>query len=229
MIKFFSVILLVFFSVLFCACRNESNQKLRENASDTIIQTSKYVLKGERHFLNDYTPKCENGDVNVVVEIPTGTLEKWEVDKKEGSIKLEFVEGKPRIVQYLAYPGNYGIIPGTLLPKNLGGDGDPLDVLVLGDASERGAVIQCKIIGILIMKDRGEQDDKLIAVKKDSPFYEINSITELDENFSGVLEIVKIWFANYKGPGKIQVDAYLEKPAADSILEISISEFVKNN
>ena len=49
---------------------------------------------------------------------------------------------KPREVKYLGYPGNYGMIPRTLLPKELGGDGDPLDVIVLGPAVERGSCDQ---------------------------------------------------------------------------------------
>ncbi len=218
--------LLVFFAV---SCCNNSSPKTQEPVNDTINQNSEYVLKTDRHFLFDYEPVCENGDINVVVEIPAGTLEKWEVDKKEGSMKLEFVDEKPRIVQYIAYPGNYGMIPQTLLPEELGGDGDPLDVIVLGDASERGSVIQCKVIGILKMLDRGEQDDKLIAVKKDSPFYNIGSIAELDEKFPGVSEIIKIWFSNYKGPGKMEVDGFLEKESADSVLLLAIKEFDKVN
>ncbi|HOZ30867.1 MAG TPA: inorganic diphosphatase [Bacteroidales bacterium] len=208
-----------------CNC-NESPANI-VSVQDTTQNQSIYVLSGEKHFLKEYEPLCENGDINVVVEIPAGTLEKWEVDKKEGNMKLEFVDEKPRIVQYLAYPGNYGMIPQTLLPKELGGDGDPLDVIVLGDSSPRGSVIQCKVIGVLVMFDRGEQDDKLIAVKKDSPFYDINSIAELDEKFIGVSEIISIWFANYKGPGKIEVVGFEEKQTADNILKTSIEEFEK--
>lgn len=210
-----------------CNC-NESPEPVDE-VHDTTQNQSIYVLSGDKHFLKEYEPLCENGDINVVVEIPAGTLEKWEVDKKEGNMKLEFVDEKPRIVQYLAYPGNYGMIPQTLLPKELGGDGDPLDVIVLGDASPLGSVIQCKVIGVLVMFDRGEQDDKLIAVKKDSPFYNLNSIEELDKKFIGVSDIISIWFANYKGPGKIEVVGFEEKQIADEILQTSIDEFQKAN
>ena len=49
-----------------------------------------------------------------------------------------FDHDTPRIVNYLGYPGNYGMIPRAFLPKNLGGDGDPLDVLLLGPSIKRG-------------------------------------------------------------------------------------------
>jgi inorganic pyrophosphatase len=223
--KFRSNIVFVFtFFCLFISCNNNVNTKVEESVDET---ESPYVLIGEKHFLNDYEPYCENGDINVVIEIPAGTLEKWEVDKKNGSMRLEFVDEKPRIVQYLAYPANYGMIPQTVLPKELGGDGDPLDVLVLGDACSRGDVVACKLIGVMCMLDNGEQDDKLIAVKKGSPYYSVNSIAELNEKFPGITEILKIWFTNYKGNGKIEVKGFDEKNVADEILESAVSEFEK--
>ena len=119
-----------------------------------------------KSYLNDYQPQLENGDVNVVVEVPAGTTGKWEVTKPEGELRWEVRDGKPRVVQYLGYPANYGMIPRTLLPKDLGGDGDPLDVVILGNAVPRGSVIPARLIGVMIMIDAGEQDDKLIAVPR---------------------------------------------------------------
>jgi len=57
------------------------------------------------------------------------------VKKPDGIMKWAFEDGKPRVIKYLAYPGNYGMIPRTLLPKELGGDGDPLDIIMLGPLS----------------------------------------------------------------------------------------------
>ena len=74
-----------------------------------------------------------------MIEIPTGTTAKWEVVKPSGELRWEFDQGRPRVVRYLGYPGNYGMIPRTLLPKEEGGDGDPLDVVVLGPAVPRGS------------------------------------------------------------------------------------------
>jgi inorganic pyrophosphatase len=214
------------FLLIFNSCTNKNSDSNQPVSSETKI-TKENVIITNKHLLKDYEPTYENGDINVVVEIPAGTLEKWEVNKIDGNLKLEYIHDTPRIVQYLAYPGNYGMIPRTLLPKEFGGDGDPLDVLVLGDASERGSVIQCKVIGVLKMLDRNEQDDKLIAVKKDSPFYNLNSIKELNERFPGTSDIISIWFKNYKGKGKIEIIGFEEKEVAQEILKKSIEEFVK--
>ncbi len=214
-------VVLSFLTLLFVSCATKDKNEIKESSNITI-EESQNVLNGEKHFLKDYNPVFDNGDINVVVEIPSGTLEKWEVDKSNGNIRLEYVDDTPRIVQYLAYPGNYGMIPQTYLPKELGGDGDPLDVIVLGAASPRGSVIRCKLIGIMQMLDRGEQDDKLIAVQIGSPFYKLNSLEELTSEFNGVTEILKIWFSNYKGSGKIEVLGFEDKEIAENILDDAI-------
>ncbi|MCK5820516.1 MAG: inorganic diphosphatase [Bacteroidales bacterium] len=128
------------------------------------------TLIGEKHFVSGYEPLMEDGKIQAVVEIPAGTLDKWEVDKETGYLKWEIRDGKPRVVQYLGYPGNYGMIPRTLLSKESGGDGDPLDVIVLGQPVERGSIVKAQLIGVLKLLDGGEQDDKLIAVLDGSPF-----------------------------------------------------------
>jgi len=90
-------------------------------------------------------------------------------DRATGKLEWEFKSEKPRFVSYLAYPGHHGTVPGTLLPEHQGGDGDPLDVIVVGPAVPRGSVVTARLLGGLRLMDRGEQDDKLIAVQPDSP------------------------------------------------------------
>ena len=91
-----------------------------------------------------------------------------------------------------------------ILSKENGGDGDPLDIIVLGPPVPRSSVVKCKIVGVLRLLDRGEQDDKLLAVSADSPLYEVNDIGDLRNDYKGVLDIVELWFSNYKGPGKMK-------------------------
>ena len=134
-----SILFFVIFAIYFFSCDNSVPEAA---AHDTDQQTvpaeakDPYTKKGENNYLTGYEAVHDDGDINVVVEIPTGSVQKWEVDKTSGNLKWEFVDGKPREVKYLGYPGNYGMIPRTLLPKELGGDGDPLDVIVLGPAVE---------------------------------------------------------------------------------------------
>ena len=179
----------------------------------------------EENLLTDYPAIAEDGSVNVVIEIPAGTEQKWEVNKTSGIIEWEQVDGTGRIVNYIGYPGNYGFIPQTLLAEKDGGDGDPLDVLVLGSPVNRGSVIKCKIIGVLYLQDRGEQDDKLIAVAKDSPFYQLDSLEDLEATYNGVADIIRLWFSNYKGPSKMVPKGFGDKDAAQQVLEAAVTGY----
>jgi inorganic pyrophosphatase len=160
------------------------------------------VLKGEKNFLTGYDPINKDGTVNVVVEIPAGTIAKYETNNKTGMLELEQKNGAPRFVQYLGYPVNYGAIPRSVMLKSKGGDGDSIDVLVLGPAVPRGAVVRGRAIGVLSLVDTGEVDDKLVVVMENSPFAKVRSIAELDAKFPGVTTIIQTWFTSYKGYDK---------------------------
>ncbi|MBL4770755.1 MAG: inorganic diphosphatase [Planctomycetes bacterium] len=193
---------------------------------DSCTQGDPLLHENGKSYLNDYQPQLENGDVNVVVEVPAGTTGKWEVTKPEGELRWEVRDGNPRVVQFLGYPANYGMIPRTLLPKELGGDGDPLDVVILGNAVPRGSVIPARLIGVMIMIDAGEQDDKLIAVRPDSPFGNVHNMADLEAQFGGTTTILETWFTNYKGPGIITVPGFEDRAKAQEILTAAIEAYV---
>jgi inorganic pyrophosphatase len=179
----------------------------------------------DSNYISDFEPLNEDGEINAVVEIPAGSVEKWEVNKLTGDIEWENEYGQPRVVKYLGYPGNYGMIPRTLLSLESGGDGDPLDVIVLGPPVKRGDVVKCKLIGVLEMLDDGQTDDKLIAVHPNSAFYEVNNINELEEQFGGVTDILKLWFANYKGKERVEIKGFGDRQKAHEILESAMEEY----
>ena len=97
----------------------------------------------------------EDNSLNVVVEIPVGSNEKWEVSKIDGSIKRERKNNSFRLIRYIPYVSNYGFVPQTLQPTDQGGDGDPVDVILIGERFDRGSIIKSKILGVLKMKDEG--------------------------------------------------------------------------
>ena len=99
----------------------------------------------------------------VFIEISKGSNEKFEYDKKSDSLKLNFV------FKDLYFPFNYGFIPGTM-----GGDGDPLDAIVLSaEPIPSSSVVECKPIGMLKTVDRGQTDDKIICVPINDKFAKI--------------------------------------------------------
>lgn len=219
--------LLIIIVLLGISCQHPL-QPTEQSTDNTLHADTSFQIRGDHHYLSGYPALAPNGYVNVVVEIPAGTISKWETDKDTGILAWEIVNGEPRKVQYLGYPGNYGMIPKTILPESLGGDGDPLDILVLGPPVERGKVIPCRLIGMLELLDNGEQDDKLIAVLPHSPFHEINNLIELQNRFEGVLEIISLWFQNYKGPGEIEVKRYKDVKEARKILKQAMQHYKKS-
>ncbi len=185
---------------------------------NTIIDSNNY--------LNDYTTFTSDSLVNIVIEIPAGTDQKWEVNKSTGFIEWERI-GKDslRVIKFLPYPANYGFIPLTLLQKEQGGDGDPLDVFLLGPATERGDVIPSNIVGVIKMIDNGEQDDKLIAVSSVNQFGTIKSLEQLVKAYPGIIENLTSWLTNYKGEGTITVLSVENEISALSILQNAMIGF----
>jgi inorganic pyrophosphatase len=192
---------------------------------DPIRTPEEHALVGPRSFLSGYPSTNADGTVNVVVEIPAGTTAKWEVDKQDGVLRWELEHGNPRVVQYLGYPGNYGMVPRTLLPSELGGDGDPLDVIVLGPAVARGSVLRVHILGVLRLLDGGEQDDKLLAVQEGTALAAARDLDELNLRFPGVTLIVETWFRHYKGPGRLEPLGFGSADSARAILDAAAAAF----
>jgi len=177
------------------------------------------------NYISGYEAINQDSTISVVIEIPAGSTEKWEVEKKNGSLKHEMVDGVPRMIKYLGYPANYGMIPKTKLPKALGGDGDPLDVIVLGESIPRGTIVKAEILGILRLLDKGEQDDKLIAILPNSPFSTAKSIADLEQQFDGALDIIEIWFTNYKGKNMLKSNGFGNKIEAKKVLNYAVSAY----
>ncbi|MBS1268429.1 MAG: Inorganic pyrophosphatase [Nitrosopumilus sp.] len=113
--------------------------------------------------------------INVIVEIPKGSMNKYEYDKDHNLIKLDRVLFSP-----FHYPGDYGLIPQTLSE-----DGDPLDALVIvTNPTYPGVLIESRPIGLLEMKDDGEPDDKIICVSINDPRYlHTKDIKDIEDHF----------------------------------------------
>ncbi len=216
----FKYVLSLFVFVFISACNDGSKTPTSSEAQSKLQDSSARTI----HLVHDVPVFTDENLVNVIVEIPAGTTEKWEVSKTTGQLFLEQIEGKGRKVNYLAYPTNYGMIPQTLLSEANGGDGDPLDVVVLGEAFEQGSIVPCRLIGVIELLDSGEQDDKLIAVPIDGNFAHIRDIDQLVKEYPGIIDILTIWFNHYKGD-KIKVLTVSNADRAQHILKAAIQDY----
>lgn len=158
--------------------------------------------------------------VNGIIEIPRGSRAKYEIDKVSGLIKLDRV-----IYASMYYPLNYGFIPQTM-----GEDHDPLDIVVLTQVSVVPlCLIPSKVIGVMQMVDRGEADDKIIAVAEQDPSVShINDVKDLPEHLRAEL---KHFFENYKTleNKKVVINEFLPKEQACKVIETSLAFYTKMN
>tara|TARA_Y100000996_G_scaffold347835_1_gene286285 strand:- start:1947 stop:2573 length:627 start_codon:yes stop_codon:yes gene_type:complete len=189
----------------------------------SIASEYSYINDFKIEYKNDYikniSAKNEDESYNAIIEIPSGTNQKWEISDDYKYLELEFKNGYPRIIKYLGYPANYGFIPNTKLRLDEGGDGDAIDVLVMNDLPiEKGERVKIKVIGMLKLLDKNKIDHKIISVKVGSIFEKINSLRTLENEHSGILEIFSIWFQNYKGE-KIKILGFEEKKKAKKFIE----------
>ena len=110
--------------------------------------------------------------INVIIEIPRGSQNKYELDKETGLIKLDRVLYSP-----VFYPTEYGLIPRTLSD-----DGDPLDALVLvSNPTMPGVLLEAIPVGMLNMIDGGENDEKILCVAKGDPrFSHVKDLSDVN-------------------------------------------------
>ncbi|PSL50456.1 inorganic pyrophosphatase [Salsuginibacillus halophilus] len=159
---------------------------------------------------------AENKIVDAIVEIPTGSQNKYEFDKEKGAYVLDRVLFSP-----MFYPAEYGY-----LDKTLALDEDPLDILVLvNNPTFPGCMIESRVIGYLNMVDDGEEDQKLLAVPTEDPRFE--NVTSLNDIPQHKLEEVAHFFKTYKDLENktTEIGAWEDAEAAAKLVEDCIDRY----
>lgn len=155
----------------------------------------------------------KNGLVNVVIEMPAGSIDKIEWHRQVAGFRLDRTN-----LSSFAVPDNYGFIPRTL-----NDDDDELDVLVISKKPiQTGVSLTARVIGVLKFEDEGESDDKIITVQNDDENSSIHSISDLPK-----IQIDKLthYFAHYKDyirPGCTKVLGWADVKEAKKVIDRSI-------
>ncbi len=159
-------------------------------------------------------------DVNVIIEVSLGADPvKYELDKESGAMYVDRF-----LYTAMFYPANYGFIPHTLC-----GDGDPIDVLVIGRVPVvPGAVVRSRPVGVMMMEDEKGQDEKIIAVPHDKlhPYYSgITSYRDLPEV---LVNQIAHFFTHYKDLERdkwAKIARWGEPGEAGKMIEESITRY----
>jgi inorganic pyrophosphatase len=172
------------------------------------------------HPWHDINPSFDSPDVfQALIEISKGSKAKYEIDKASGLLKLDRV-----LFSAVHYPANYGFIPQTYA-----GDNDPLDILVFCQIDIPPlTLVKARVIGVMRMIDKGEMDDKIIAVATND--VSVNFIKSSDELPPHLLIEIKRFFEDYKKleqKSPVIVDQFLGKQEALEIIKESIDEYKK--
>lgn len=169
------------------------------------------------HAWHDVTPGIHlPGEFTAVVEIPTGSSVKYELDKSTGLLRLDRI-----LYSAVFYPANYGFIPQTLAE-----DDDPLDVLVLcQEALAPLTLVNARAIGLMTMSDSGKRDHKILAVAVDDPEY--HGYQQANQLPIHRLSMLRRFFQDYKTlEGKaVEVDEFQPAEAAVPVILDSLERY----
>lgn len=175
---------------------------------------------GNQHPWHDVSPgESLPQTVTAVIEIPSGSRTKYEIDKISGLIRLDRI-----LLSSMVYPANYGIIPQTYYS-----DGDPLDILVLcSESLVPLTLVRARIIGIMEMTDEDKKDHKIIAVaENDSSLEHIHDVENLP---AYTINEIKNFFEEYKKlEGKtVQVFGFKNKKEAFACIDEALLMYRQN-
>ena len=148
--------------------------------------------------------------LTVVVEIPKGSRNKYELDHDSGVIYLDRM-----LFTSMQYPADYGFIDGTL-----GGDGDPLDALVfVGESTFPGCRIRVRPIGLFRMTDEKGEDEKVLCVPLRDPTW--SHVVGLDGIPKPLLDEIEHFFQVYKDleGHEVQTDGFEDLAAAKRVVD----------
>ena len=161
----------------------------------------------------------EKGELNVVIEIPTGSNHKIEWDREHACFMLDRVEPIA-----FAKPCNYGFIPQTIDE-----DGDELDALVITDQPlTTGIWLKARILGVMKFVDGGEVDDKIIVVPADDR-NNGDKYQTLEDLPKQLIEQIRFHFNHYKDlkkPGTTEVKEFADAKTAKKVIADSIARYV---
>jgi inorganic pyrophosphatase len=152
-------------------------------------------------------------EMNVIIEIPKGSKNKYEIDKKTGLIALDRVMHTSQ-----DYPVDYGFVP-----QSLWHDGDPLDVVVLSTyAFAPGILVKARPVAVMHMVDGGERDEKIIAVPVEDPRF--NEVKDLENVNQHTLREIEHFFTTYKNlqNKEVVINGFEGKKAAEEAFDESV-------
>jgi inorganic pyrophosphatase len=184
-----------------------------------LLSAAATAQAGPVHPFHAAQPEAAPAEVRLAVEIPAGSFTKYEIGP-DGLLHVDRFLAMP-----VAYPANYGSIPRTR-----GGDGDPLDALVITRAPLfPGSLIRFRPVGVLRMLDKGEADEKIIGVPVDEVDASYAAVRELRDLPQQELQRIEAFFRVYKqlppASNTIELQGWGDAAAARRLIAQGLRDF----
>ena len=156
--------------------------------------------------------------IEVIIEIPKGSRNKYEVDHETGKVYLDRYLFTP-----MAYPADYGFIDHTL-----GEDGDPLDALViLPEPVFPGVIVEARPVGVFKMTDEAGGDDKLLCVIDDVRYDHYQDISDVSQFLKDEIEHFFVHYKDLEPNKEVTGSGWGNKAEAEAILQASLDAYKK--
>ncbi len=196
------------------------SQQTPRHLTASILSMAKKKQKQQTHphdltRIPTYDPK-DKSLVNVIVETPRGSRNKFAYDEKLGIIRLKKV-----LPAGMEFPYDFGFVPSTQAP-----DGDPVDVLLLMDESAHpGTLMRCRLIGVIEGEQsedgKKERNDRLLAVSELSMQYaHVKDVSDLNKK---ILKSLQDFFVNYHALEKVDFEVLAIKPGKAAYKQVKDS------
>jgi inorganic pyrophosphatase len=176
-------------------------------------------LKVELYYIDmnlwqDIQPGAPD-ELNVIIETPHGSHNKYELDKKTGLIKLDRAN-----YSGIPFPFNYGFVPQTLWD-----DGDPLDVVLLTTFPiQPGILVPARPVALMEMNDTGEDDAKVVCVPAEDKWWD--DVRDASDLNTHLIKVIKNFFESYKAlkgkPAEVKTGEFKDKKIARAAVEKGI-------
>lgn len=166
------------------------------------------------NVLHDLSPGNPPDELNVLIEVPKWSANKYEIDKESGMVMLDRVNYDSRV-----YPVDYGFVPQTHWH-----DGDPLDVFVISTHPfVPGVIVPARPVGVMHMIDTGDSDAKILAVPiKDMRWGHVQDLSDIAPH---LLKELEDYYNHYKSfvNKETKVNGFEDRAAALKVIEESLT------
>lgn len=169
----------------------------------TLLASGGCSNKQMRNF--NAIPSFSRNYVNAVIEIPAGTNQRIKYSEMDRMFLIDQSAGPGGIIDFLPAPGNYGFVPGTFMDPVMGGDGEPLKILVIAESLPTGTVMEVIPLLVLYFTEYISGQElvipTIISVPASHRHQVINAFNyeDLFESYPDLVDILVKWFASFRG------------------------------